>query len=516
MSAEPSPTVLGLEELLPAALTERLQSLAPGIAWALDSLAVSFGSELEHLEPAAREAFARLTLNYGESLASFLRLAREGGDPGQQQERQRKMHLLRRLDLFSDLNDFDLGQIAVAFRSTHVRQGEVLAEQGTEGHAVFFVERGHVGIVVDGNQVAVRGEGTLFGETSVIIDEPVSATLRAVSDCELLVISREDFGRLVLGLPELVPKIARIGFSRLEEATHRLSEVLGHMPDALLKIDREGIIAGDISSKCFAYLGEEVLTGRKLSAVIFKDYPSLRETWDAVYPEAWAHPERCGDEDFALPRAVEFELGPQNVRHYELRLFPCARRGVQDGFDVAIADLTEQKRVEEERERMRRALQRRRRKFMLFRLAGQRLGVEIEKVREIVEVPRITRIPNAPAWLRGFFNLRGRILPALDLRVLLELPADENATRRAIFIVELKQAEGTVLLGLLTDGVDDILDIDEPDITPAAELALDARALEYLYGIARTQDGERLLLDPERLLNRELRRTLEALQPPAG
>jgi purine-binding chemotaxis protein CheW len=153
---------------------------------------------------------------------------------------------------------------------------------------------------------------------------------------------------------------------------------------------------------------------------------------------------------------------------------------------------------------------------MLFRLAGQRLGVEIEKVREIVEVPRITRIPNAPAWLRGFFNLRGRILPALDLRVLLELPADENATRRAIFIVELKQAEGTVLLGLLTDGVDDILDIDEPDITPAAELALDARALEYLYGIARTQDGERLLLDPERLLNRELRRTLEALQPPAG
>ena len=516
MPADSVPSLLSLEELLPDELSQRLKRLAPGIAWALDGFLVSFGAEVEHLDPDAREAFARMTLAYGEALDTFLRLAREGTDPGQAQERARKIALLRRLELFAELNSFDLGQIAAGFRSRTLAEGEILVRQGEEGHAAFFLERGRVGVIVDGNQVAIRGEGTLFGETSVVTNEPVNATLKAVSPCDILEISREDFIQFVLGQPELVPRIARMGFMRLEEATHRLSEVLGHMPDALLKIDQDGVITGDISSKCFQYLGQDVLTGRRLSDVFFKDNAQLRAEWDAAFPSLWEQPERFQDPGFAIPRATDFALGPDNVRHYQVNLFPCFRRGEQEGFDVAISDLTDQKRVEEERTRMERALQRRKRKFMLFRLAGERYGLEIEKVREIIEPPKITRIPNAPSYLRGFFNLRGHIIPALDLYKLLLLPPQKEAGQGCIFIVELQRDGVTLPVGLFTDAADDILDIYESDITPTSELALQLRGLDYLDGIARVDGGQRLLLNPERLLSLEQQRELEALQPPGG
>jgi purine-binding chemotaxis protein CheW len=513
MAADPSPTLFGLEDLLPAELSLRLQSLAPGIAWALESFVVSFNAELHRLDESAREAFARLTLHYGEHLDQFLRLAQEGTSPDRQMERANKIAQLRRLDLFSELNAFDLGRIAQAFQRLNLQQGDVLAEQGGEGHEVFFLESGSVGIVVDGNQVAIRGPGTLFGETSVVTGDRVNATLKAVTRCEVLRISREDFIQRVLGLPELVPKIARIGFTRLEEATHRLSEVLGHMPDALLKIDREGVITGDISSKCFAYLGQDVLTGRRLSDVLFKDHPHLQERWEVAFPALLEKPERYRDEAFAIPRATEFSLPRVGLRHYEINLFPCYRRGVQEGFDVAISDVTEQKRVEAERARMQRALQRRKRKFMLFRLAGERYGLEIEKVREIIERPTLTRIPNAPAYLQGFFNLRGHIVPALSLRELLGMPAADSDDGGCIFIVNLQHADTHIDVGLLTDAADDILEIFDTDITPAEDLALHGVELDFLHGIARASDGQRLLLDVERLVNNRQRRELAALHP---
>jgi purine-binding chemotaxis protein CheW len=512
MPADPSPHLLGLEELLSRELAERLRTLSPGIAWALESFVISFAAQVEQLDTPAREAFARLTLSYGESLDQFLRLAHEAVSPELAQERVRKMAALQRLELFREVNAFDLGQIATAFQRVTFEEGEVLAEQGSVGQAAYFLERGRVGIIVDGNQVAIRGEGTLFGETSVVTGEPVNATLKAVTRCEALRISREAFIQHVLGLPELVPRIARIGFTRLEEATHRLSEVLGHMPDALLKIDRDGVITGAISSKCFAYLGQDVLTGKRLSAVLFKDHPLLQEAWDAAFPQLWADPQRFQDPEFAIPRATDFVLSSRELRHYEVNLFPCYRRGEQEGFDVAISDVTDQKQVEEERARMARALQRRKRKFILFRLAGERYGLEIEKVREIIELPAITRLPNAPPWLRGFFNLRGHIIPALDVYELLGLPRGDGAVRGCIFIVELQHADGKLAVGMVADAVDEILDVYESDITPAGELGLHQRDLEYLHGVARAADGERLLLDVDRLVNLEQQRELARLQ----
>ena len=512
MPSKSTPTLLSLEDLLPEALRENLKSLSPGISWALDSFAVSFGEEINNLDSAAREAFARLTLNYGENLHRFLEMAAEQVDPKEVDERNRKKTLLRHLDLFSQLNEFDLGQIASAFEPVVYQEGEMLAVEGEEGRAVFFVEKGRVGIIVEGNQVAIRGKGALFGETSCITGEPVNATLKAVAETLALRISRENFENLVLKLPEIVPKIARIGFSRLEEVTHRLSEVLSHMPDALLKIDSEGIITGDISSKCFQYLGKDDLTGIRFSDIFFKDHPPSRQLWERLFPELWKNPGRFHDPEFSIPRTSDFVLGNEDLRHYSVSLAPCFRRGKQEGFDVAISDLTEHKRIQEERERMERALQRQKKQFMLFRLREETYGVEIEKVQEIIEMPVVTRIPNAPPFLRGFFNLRGRIVPALDLAVLLRLPPTGEAQgENTIFIVEYPADGQLASLGLITDGVDEILEVYENDISKAPEVGVEAGGMDFMYGIATVGEAVHLLLNVKDLLTLDDRDAVTAL-----
>ncbi len=286
------------------------------------------------------------------------------------------------------------------------------------------------------------------------------------------------------------------------------------MPDALLKIDADGVITGDISSKCFEYLDTDVLTGRSFADVFFKDHSDLRELWRNSYTDLWKQPALFHDPDFAFPRSTTFTSDGQEVRHYRINLFPCMRRGVQDGFDVAISDITEHKRIEEERERMERALLRQTRQFMLFRLGEERFGLPIDKVVEIVQVPHITPMPNAPPFLQGFFNLRGRIMPALNLHNVLAVPPlpEETATQPCVFIVELTEHGQTARLGLLVDGVDDILEAYESDIAPAEELAGAVRGVDYLQGIARVEDEVHLLLSVERLLTTAQQAQLAQLQ----
>ena len=111
MNSDENFNLPSLEDLLPETLRSQLGELSPGISWALDALVVSFGEEIKNLDASAVEAFGRLTLNYGESLQRFLKLAHAEGDLREEMERKRKMALLRDLDLFSGLNVFDLGQI---------------------------------------------------------------------------------------------------------------------------------------------------------------------------------------------------------------------------------------------------------------------------------------------------------------------------------------------------------------------------------------------------------------------
>jgi len=134
-----------------------------------------------------------------------------------------------------------------------------------------------------------------------------------------------------------------------------------------------------------------------------------------------------------------------------------------------------------------------------FFLAGEEYGVEVRQVQEIGRVTEITSVPRAPEFIRGVINLRGRILPVLDLRRRLAL--GEVAMDRAARIVVVRIKER--LLGLLVDGASQVLKVKVSQIEPPPEEVLQQGG-DYIRGVAKLDDRLIILVDLERLLAHEL------------
>lgn len=134
--------------------------------------------------------------------------------------------------------------------------------------------------------------------------------------------------------------------------------------------------------------------------------------------------------------------------------------------------------------------------LVVFELASESFGVDIAKVREIIVMQEIVRVPRSPRLVEGIINLRGQVIPVVDLvkRFRLTSPRDENKQR--IVVVDW---EG-MTVGLKVDAVSEVLRLDRELITPPSPVLLNAN-LEYLEGIARL--GERLvvLLNLQRVLS---------------
>jgi len=134
-----------------------------------------------------------------------------------------------------------------------------------------------------------------------------------------------------------------------------------------------------------------------------------------------------------------------------------------------------------------------------FFLAGEEYGVEVRQVQEIRRVTEITSVPRAPEFIRGVINLRGRILPVLDLRRRLAL--GEVAMDRAARIVVVRIKER--LLGLLVDGASQVLKVKVSQIEPPPDEVLQQGG-DYIRGVAKLDDRLIILVDLERLLAYEL------------
>lgn len=133
--------------------------------------------------------------------------------------------------------------------------------------------------------------------------------------------------------------------------------------------------------------------------------------------------------------------------------------------------------------------------YLTFTLGHEEYGVEILKVQEIKGSSVITPIPNTPAYIKGVTNLRGTIIPVVDLRAKLQMP-EAPAGRFAATVV---LTVGTKTVGLLVDAVSDVLDIPRSEIqaTPDFGAEVDAR---FISGVARVGEKLIILLDIERVL----------------
>lgn len=145
---------------------------------------------------------------------------------------------------------------------------------------------------------------------------------------------------------------------------------------------------------------------------------------------------------------------------------------------------------------------------LTFDLAGEEYGVEILAVREIRGWSRVTRIPQTPAYLLGVLNLRGAIVPIMDLRLRFGLERESYGDSTVVIIVAI----GERLFGIVVDAVSDVIDIDPAAVKPVPDMGavVDTR---YLKGLATHVERMVMLLDVEKLMRPEDVETLDAALP---
>ncbi|NPV53706.1 MAG: chemotaxis protein CheW [Firmicutes bacterium] len=137
------------------------------------------------------------------------------------------------------------------------------------------------------------------------------------------------------------------------------------------------------------------------------------------------------------------------------------------------------------------------RQLVVFKLGDEDYGIDISSVREIITVQRITRVPRAPDFIEGIINLRGNVIPVIDLRKRFELPVVEHTRDTRIVVVEI----GEHTLGVVVDAVSEVLRIPSDSIEPPSSIVVDVDA-QFIEGIARLEERLIILLNMSRLLDK--------------
>jgi purine-binding chemotaxis protein CheW len=146
-------------------------------------------------------------------------------------------------------------------------------------------------------------------------------------------------------------------------------------------------------------------------------------------------------------------------------------------------------------------------KYMTFRLASEDYGLPILKVRELIGLMEITRVPGAPAFVRGVINLRGKVVPVLELRARLGLPVVEAGRYAVIVVVQIDRREGPLTIGMLVDEVLEVRDIGASQLEPPPSFGLAGSEVDFILGIGKVEKRVVFLLDIDRVLDSsEIRR----------
>ena len=148
--------------------------------------------------------------------------------------------------------------------------------------------------------------------------------------------------------------------------------------------------------------------------------------------------------------------------------------------------------------------------YLAFRLAGEVYAIDILRIREIIEYNPPTAVPMMPPSLRGVINLRGAVVPVIDLAVRFGRPATGVGKRTCFVIVEVAHAGAILVLGLMVDGVNAVLEIAAENIEPPPSFGTRVNA-EFIAGMARVDGRFVILLDIARVLSIEEMATITAV-----
>lgn len=134
--------------------------------------------------------------------------------------------------------------------------------------------------------------------------------------------------------------------------------------------------------------------------------------------------------------------------------------------------------------------------LVVFELASELFGVDIAAVESIIKMQTITRIPHSPDFVEGVINLRGKVLPVVDLRLRFSLPATELTKNNRIMVITLNGTE----VGMIVDGVSEVLSIAAEDVEPPPPMVTSVNSA-FIIGIAKIESRLVILLDLKKILS---------------
>ena len=155
-----------------------------------------------------------------------------------------------------------------------------------------------------------------------------------------------------------------------------------------------------------------------------------------------------------------------------------------------------------------RAIKDREGKYLTFTLDNEEYGISILKIKEIIGMMSITPVPRTPEFVKGVINLRGKVIPVVDLRLRFGMEAMDYTERTCIVVVEISGQAGTILMGCVVDSVSEVLNIkaEEVEDTPSFGTRLDTT---FILGMAKMEGGVKILLEIDRVLSTEEAAILE-------
>ncbi len=138
--------------------------------------------------------------------------------------------------------------------------------------------------------------------------------------------------------------------------------------------------------------------------------------------------------------------------------------------------------------------------YLTFKLGGEIFGVDVSQVQEILELTPITRIPQTPLFMKGVINVRGKVVPIVDLRLKFGMEEQESTVDTCIVVVEVAMEGETVVLGAVADSVDEVIDQQPDQIEPPPRIGTNLNT-EFIKGMGKRDDHFIIILDINKIFS---------------
>jgi len=149
-------------------------------------------------------------------------------------------------------------------------------------------------------------------------------------------------------------------------------------------------------------------------------------------------------------------------------------------------------------------------KYLTFQLGREEFAIQVLKVREIMGVQDITAVPQTPSHVKGVINLRGKVVPVVDLRLKFRLPELEYTQRTCIIVVQVQLETSSLMMGVVVDAVSEVLNLAAADIEDTPEFGSGV-ATPYILGMAKSKGKVKILLDIDQVLSNQELQGLESV-----